>query len=59
MFSELSWEDENTTNDNSCDCLARELITASAASLCSLMASENNIQGRVSVWLWSTIECWL
>lgn len=56
IYSGLSSEDENTTNDNSYDCLARELITTSPASLCSLIASENNIQGSVSVWLWSTMR---
>lgn len=45
ICSGLSSEDENTTNDNSCDCRARELITTSPASLCSLVASENNIRG--------------
>lgn len=55
IHSGLSSEDENTTNDNSYDCLAKELIMTSPASLCSLMASENNIQGSVCVWLWSTM----
>ncbi len=55
IYSGLSSEDENTTNDNSYDCLARELITTSPVSLYSLMTSENNIQGSVSVWPWSTM----
>lgn len=49
--------DENATNDNSYDCLARELVMTLLASLCSLTASENNIQGSVYVWMWSTKGC--
>lgn len=55
IFSGTSVEDEHTTNDNSYECLVREMVTISPASFCSRMASENNIQGSVGVWLWSTM----
>lgn len=45
IYSGLSGEDKNTTNDNSYYGPARELITTSPIHLSSLMISENNIQG--------------